>query len=256
MNIDVFTGVMIPFFGTALGASFVLFMKREFNFFICDFLSAVAGGIMTAASVWSLIIPATEYSAHMGRFAFLPCSLGIAFGCLFMIALSKLSDLIFSCRLAETAGYKNINTFIAVTIHNIPEGMAVGCVFASALVSDRPELFAVAMTLAVGIAVQNVPEGAVISMPVYASGTGKAKAFISGALSGVVEPLGAVAALVMAKSVEAVLPWFLSFAAGAMFFVVAQELLNEIRYKGKVPIVGIGFTLGFTIMMSLDIALA
>ena len=256
MNIDVFTGVMIPFLGTALGASFVLFIKREFNFFVCDFLSAVAGGIMTAASVWSLIIPATEYSAHMGSLAFLPCSFGIALGCGFMIALSKLSDLIFSCRLGETAGYKNINTFIAVTIHNIPEGMAVGCVFASALVADRPELFAVAMALAVGIAVQNVPEGAVISMPIYASGTGKSKAFILGALSGIVEPLGAVAALVMAKSVETVLPWFLSFAAGAMLFVVAQELLNEIRYKGKVPIVGIGFTLGFTIMMSLDIALA
>lgn len=256
MNIDVFTGVMIPFLGTALGASFVLFMKREFNFFICDFLSAMAGGIMTAASVWSLIIPAVEYSAHMGNFAFLPCSVGIASGCVFMIALNKVSEFILSSGLGKTAGYKNINTFIAVTIHNIPEGMAVGCVFASAILSGKAELFAVATALSVGIAVQNVPEGAVISMPMFASGISKSRAFLFGAISGVVEPLGAVAALIMAKTAETVLPWFLSFAAGAMLFVVAQELLAEIRYKGKFPLAGIGFTLGFTVMMSLDVALA
>lgn len=249
MNSDILIGVLIPFFGTALGAGLVLFMKREFNFFLEDFFTAVAGGIMTAASVWSLIIPATEESSHMGRWAFLPCLAGIAAGCGFMIVLDRVTGRLFAVK-------KNLNAVMAVTVHNIPEGMAVGCVYASASESGSEHLYAAAFLLALGIAIQNIPEGAVISMPVYASGTGKAKALTLGVLSGIVEPLGAVAALLMAGFIGALLPYFLSFAAGAMLFVVTQDMIPGIKYKGRIPLTGLAFTFGFMIMMSLDVALS
>ena len=248
MNIDILAGVFIPFFGTVLGSGLVLFVKRGLIFYLEDFFTAVAGGIMTAASVWSLIIPAIEDSIHLGRFAFLPALAGIAAGVLFMIYLSRFADKISS--------EYNSASFLAVTIHNIPEGMAVGCVYASALKSGNESLFSVALILAVGIAVQNIPEGAIISMPLYASGASKSKAFISGALSGIVEPSGALVALVMAEMIGALLPYFLSFAAGAMLYVVSQEMLPQIKYNGKVPLRGIAFTIGFVIMMSLDVALS
>lgn len=250
MNMDILIGILIPFFGTVLGSGLVLFMKRDLIFYIEDFFTAVAGGIMTAASVWSLIIPATEDSAHLGRLAFLPVSVGIAVGVVFMIYLGKAVDRIGECSM------KNSSAFLAVTIHNIPEGMAVGCVYAAAATSKNENLFAVALTLAVGIAVQNVPEGAVISMPLYASGVRKFRSFVIGAFSGIVEPLGAIAALIMANFIGALLPYFLSFAAGAMLYVVTQEMMPEIKYNGKVPLRGIAFTLGFVIMMSLDVALS
>ena len=256
MNNSVLTGVLIPFFGTALGASFVLFMKKGFNFFIADFLSAVAGGIMTAASVWSLIIPATENSSYLGRFAFVPCCIGIVGGCIFMSGLGKIADLLSSMGFGKMARYKKINTIFAVTLHNIPEGMAVGCVYASAMLTGSDSLFASALVLSLGIAVQNIPEGAVISMPLYAQGKTKRKAFIIGVLSGIVEPLGAMTALLMAEIVGALLPYFLSFAAGTMLFVVTQEIIPEIKYEGRFPVRGIGFILGFLIMMSLDVALS
>ncbi len=248
MNTDILIGALIPFFGTVLGSGLVLFVKRGLIFCLEDFFSAVAGGIMTAASVWSLIIPAVEDSAHLGRFAFLPALVGITAGVLFMIYLGRFADKIFSeCK---------SSSFLAVTIHNIPEGMAVGCVYASALKSGNESLFAAALALSVGIAVQNIPEGAVISMPLYAGGMNKPKAFILGALSGVVEPLGAVLALIMANVIGPLLPYFLSFAAGAMIYVVTQEMLPQIKYNGKVPLRGIAFTTGFVIMMSLDVALS
>ena len=248
MNIDILAGVFIPFFGTVLGSGLVLFVKRGLIFYLEDFFTAVAGGIMTAASVWSLIIPAIEDSIHLGRFAFLPALAGIAAGVLFMIYLSRFADKISS--------EYNSASFLAVTIHNIPEGMAVGCVYASALKSGNESLFSAALILAVGIAVQNIPEGAIISMPLYASGASKSKAFISGALSGIVEPSGALVALVMAEMIGTLLPYFLSFAAGAMLYVVSQEMLPQIKYNGKVPLRGIAFTIGFVIMMSLDVALS
>ena len=256
MNTGVLAGVLIPFFGTALGAGLVLFMKREFNFFLEDFLSALAGGIMTAASVWSLIIPATEDCAYLGRWAFLPCCIGIIAGCIFMMVSDKITDFLFSVRVGEMTRFKTMPMILAVTIHNIPEGMAVGCVYASAIESENEHLLTAAFALALGIAVQNIPEGAVISMPLYASGKSKGKAILSGVVSGVVEPLGAVSALLMARVIGILLPYFLSFAAGAMLFVVAQELIGEIKYSGKLPLKGMGFTLGFMIMMSLDVALS
>lgn len=255
MNIDVLSGVMIPFFGTTLGASLVLFMKREFNFFLEDFLTAMSGGIMTAASVWSLIIPAVENSEHLGRLAFLPCCVGMGLGCGFMIALSEGTRRLLAIR-KDMPEYKNLSSVIAVTIHNIPEGMAVGCVYAAAIGGEDEHLYAVAIVLSLGIAVQNIPEGAVISMPLYAQGLGKTNALITGALSGVVEPLGALTALFMSKIIGALLPYFLAFAAGTMLFVVSQEMLSESKYKGKLPVTGIAFTLGFMVMMSLDVALA
>ena len=255
MNIDVLSGVMIPFFGTVLGASLVLFMKREFNFFIEDFLTAMSGGIMTAASVWSLIIPAVENSDHMGRLAFLPCCVGLCLGCGFMIALGEGTNRLFAVR-KGVPEYKNLSSIMAVTIHNIPEGMAVGCVYAAAIGGEGEHLYAAAFVLALGIAVQNIPEGAVISMPLYADGVSKGKALLIGALSGVVEPLGAVMALFMSKAIGVMLPYFLSFAAGTMLFVVSQEMLSESKYKGRLPVKGIAFTLGFMVMMSLDVALS
>ena len=210
---------------------------------------------MTAASVWSLIIPATEDSAHLGRFAFLPSCIGITAGVLFMIYLSRMTGKFFLRSNVETA-HKNINTLLAVTVHNIPEGMAVGSVYAAAIEHQSKSLFATALAVSLGIAVQNIPEGAVISMPLYAGGMKKSKALIHGALSGIVEPIGAGIALVTAKALGVLLPYFLSFAAGAMIFVVTQQLIPDIKYKGKVPLTGIAFTLGFMIMMSLDVALS
>ncbi len=251
MNKDILIGIFIPFFGTALGSGLVLFMKREFNFFIEDFLTALAGGIMTAASVWSLIIPATEDSAHLGSFAFLPVCAGIVFGVLFMMIQGSFADKIFS-----GASRGNGQMMLAVTIHNIPEGMAVGSVLASAIEHESKSILASAIALSVGIAVQNIPEGAVISMPAYAAGTPKKKALVIGVLSGIVEPVGAIAALLMAQTVGALLPYFLSFAAGAMLFVVSGQMLPEIKYKGRFPLTGVAFSLGFMIMMSLDVALS
>ena len=245
MNSDVFFGVMIPFFGTAVGSSLVLFMKREFNFFIEDFLTTMAGGIMTAASVWSLIIPAVESCEHMGRLAFLPCCIGISLGCIFMMALREL-----------TRRSKNLSSALAVTIHNIPEGMAVGCVYAAALSGTGENVYAAAFVLSLGIAVQNIPEGAVISLPMYADGCSKTKAMLIGMLSGIVEPLGALTAIFMAEFISVLLPYFLSFAAGTMLFVVSQDMLSDIRSDGKLPVGGVAFTLGFMVMMSLDVALS
>ena len=252
MNSDVFSGIMIPFFGTALGASLVLFMKREFNFFIEDFFTALSAGIMTAASVWSLIIPSVEGSAHLGRLAFLPCCTGLVAGCVFMSLLSSCTGRL--CSKSESP-YKNLSSIMAVTIHNIPEGMAVGSVYAAAIKGGGEHLYISALLLSVGIAVQNIPEGAVISMPVYVGGERKVKAFIIGVLSGAVEPLGAIISLLMAEFIGALLPYFLSFAAGTMLFVVSQEMLPDLRYKGRFPLGGVAFSLGFMIMMSLDVAL-
>lgn len=254
MNKDILIGIFIPFFGTAIGSGLVLFMKREFNFFLEDFLSASAGGIMTAASVWSLIIPATEDSAHLGRLAFLPSCIGITSGVIFMIYLSRVTEKFFLK--SSEASHKNISTFLAVTIHNIPEGMAVGSVYAAAMEHQSKSLFAAALAVSVGIAVQNIPEGAVISMPLYAGGMKKSKAIALGAFSGIVEPIGAGLALIMANAMGALLPYFLTFAAGAMLFVVTQQLIPDVRYNGKVPLTGVAFTLGFMIMMSLDVALS
>ena len=255
MNQDILIGIFIPFFGTAIGSGLVLFMKRDFNFFLEDFLSALAGGIMTAAAVWSLIIPATEDSAHLGPLAFLPSCVGIAVGVMFMIYLSRITEKIF-LKISTEASHKNVNTLLAVTIHNIPEGMAVGSVYAAAIEHQSKSLFATALAVSVGIAVQNIPEGAVISMPLYAGGMKKSKALLYGALSGIVEPVGAGLALIMAKALGVLLPYFLTFAAGAMLFVVTQQLIPDIRYRGKIPLTGIAFTLGFMIMMSLDVALS
>ena len=256
MDSHVLIGILIPFFGTALGAGLVLFMKREFNFFIEDFLTAMAGGIMTAASIWSLIIPAIEDSSHLGKFAFLPICIGIVSGSIFMIALGEIAHRIFTSRQGLLTRYGTLSTVIAVTVHNIPEGMAVGCVYAAAIESGNESLYTAAFVLALGIAVQNIPEGAVISIPLYAGGTGKKRAIIIGALSGVVEPFGALTALFMAKTIGVLLPYFLSFAAGTMLFVVTEEMIPGIKYSGKVPLSGLGFAFGFMVMMSLDVALS
>lgn len=253
MNKDILIGLFIPFFGTALGSGLVLLMKREFNFLLKDFLTALAGGIMVAASVWSLIIPATEDSAYLGRFAFIPSCIGIISGVVFMIILGRSADKI--CAISGH-NFKDLPMLLAVTIHNIPEGMAVGSAFVAAIEHSNAGIFASAVALSVGIGVQNIPEGAIISMPLFARGVKKNKAFWIGALSGIVEPIGAAIALLMAKTIGVLLPYFLTFAAGAMLFAVSQQMIPEIKYNGKIPLTGIAFTFGFMIMMSLDVALS
>ncbi len=246
-------GVFIPFFGTAVGAAAVLFFKKNLSDVFTDILSAFAAGIMTAASVWSLIIPAVERCAFMGKLAFLPTAAGFILGSGFMILLNDLSRI-----LVKNSEHmrKLTTTILAVTIHNFPEGMAVGTIYAAYLAGEDTASLAAAFVLSLGIAIQNIPEGAIISMPLHAAGVPKSKSFLCGAMSGIVEPLGAILTICAAKAATVLLPYLLSFAAGCMMFVVAEQLIPDIRGRGRVPVRALPFTAGFVIMMSLDVALS
>lgn len=255
----VFQGVLIPFAGTALGAACVMFVKKELNSMVQRALIGFAAGVMVAASIWSLIIPAMEQVEYMDRWAFLPAVIGFWLGILFLLLLDHViphlhqgSDVPEGPKVALK---KTTMLVLAVTLHNIPEGMAVGVVFAGWLTGNETITIAGAMTLAIGIAIQNFPEGAIISMPLRAEGMKKREAFFWGVLSGVVEPLAAVVTVWAAGYIVPALPYLLSFAAGAMIYVVVEELIPEMS-EGKHSNLGtIFFTLGFTVMMSLDVAL-
>lgn len=261
MNIELIQGILIPFAGTSLGAAMVLVMRNTLNRTIERALTGFAAGVMVAASIWSLLIPAIESSAQMGQFAFLPAFIGFWAGTLFLLLLDFL---IPHLHLGETDNKaEGIKTnwqrttlmALAVTLHNIPEGMAVGVVFAGWVSGNSSITYAGAMALAIGIAIQNVPEGAIISMPLHAEGASKGKSLILGILSGIVEPIGAVLTVLAAELVVPVLPYLLSFAAGAMMYVVVEELIPEMS-EGEHSNVGVlTFALGFTIMMMLDVAL-
>lgn len=231
MYADIFRGILIPFLGTALGAACVFFMKRTLSTGIQRALTGFAAGIMTAASVWSLLIPAMEQSADMGKLAFLPAVIGFLVGILFLLGLDHLiPHLHMNSSEAEGPKSKLKKTtmlVLAVTLHNIPEGMAVGVVYAGWASGNVPITAAAAMALSIGIAIQNFPEGAIISMPLRAEGMGKGKAFLYGTLSGVVEPIGAILTILAAGLVLPILPYLLSFAAGAMIYVVVEELIPE-----------------------------
>ena len=250
----VFYGILIPFLGTSLGAACVFFMKKSLGPAVQCALSGFAAGVMVAASMGSLLVPSIRQAAAMGRLAFVPAVVGFWAG----ILLLRLFDVVVPPPDAENraAGLGSTAMMVlAVTLHNIPEGMAVGVVYAGYLAGNAQITAAGAMALSLGIAVQNFPEGAIISMPLRAAGMKKSKAFWGGVLSGAVEPIGAVLTLLAAGIVVPALPYLLSFAAGAMLYVVVEELLPELSQGGRSRLGALFFTLGFGIMMVLDAAL-
>ncbi len=250
----VLTALLIPFLGTALGASFVLFMKREMPPLLQKVLLGFASGVMVAASVWSLIIPAIEMGE--GPSAVVPATVGLLAGFAFLLLIDYVTPHIHIGGQAEGPRSRLSRTAklaLAVTIHNFPEGMAVGVAIAGALTADFN--LAGALALSLGIAIQNVPEGAIISMPLRAEGNSRAQAFGIGALSGIVEPVGGALVLLLATSILGIMPYMLTFAAGAMLYVVVEELIPEYS-GGKHSNIGtIGFALGFALMMVLDVVL-
>lgn len=259
MHIEVISAVLLPFVGTTLGAAGVFFMKNKMNRTLQRSLSGFAAGVMVAASVWSLIIPAMEQSAHMGKLAFLPAFIGVWAGFLFLLALDQLVPhlhLNSSCPEGMPCNLgKSTMMVLAVALHNLPEGMAVGVVVASWLAGSESISAAAAIVLAIGIALQNLPEGAIISMPLRSNGMRKGRAFGYGVLSGAIEPVGAVLTILLAPLVVPILPYLLSFSAGAMLYVVVEELIPEMS-EGEHSNVGtIFFAVGFSLMMVLDVAL-
>ena len=259
MNLHTWYGILIPFLGTSLGAACVFFMKKNMGISIQRALTGFAGGVMVAASVWSLLIPALEQSEAMGTWSFLPAAVGFWIGIGFLLLLDHLiPHLHRNAQEAEGPKTKLQRTtmlVLAVTLHNIPEGMAVGVVYAGYVTGNAGISLMGALALSVGIAIQNFPEGAIISMPLRSEGMGKSKAFLYGVLSGVVEPIGAILTILAADLIVPALPYFLSFAAGAMIYVVVEELIPEMS-QGKHSDVGtIFFSVGFTVMMILDVAL-
>lgn len=259
MNISVIIGILIPFAGTSLGAAFVFFMKRQLGRSVQRALTGFAAGVMTAASIWSLLIPAIEQSSSMGAFAFVPAVAGFWIGTLFLLILDKtIPHLHMFADKAEGHKSKLARTtmmLLAVTLHNIPEGMAVGVMYAGLLAGSADISAGGAWALALGIAIQNVPEGAIISMPLHAEGKSKPFSFLGGVLSGAVEPIGALITVVISGMMIPVMPYLLSFAAGAMIYVVVEELIPEMSEGEHSNIGVIMFAVGFTVMMTLDVSL-
>ena len=249
-------GLAIPFLGTTLGALCVFFLRGELNERLQRALAGFAAGVMLAASVWSLLIPAIERSAALGRFAFLPAVIGFLLGVLFLFALDRLSP-----RLERKA--KNYSgssmgkiamTVFAVTLHNIPEGMAVGVIYAGLSEGAGEVALGGAFALSLGIAIQNFPEGAIVSLPLHAGGMGKGRAFFFGVLSGAVEPLFGLLTLLASNFVAPAMPYLLSFAAGAMVDVVVEELIPEMQVERRFDGI-LSFSFGFVLMLALDVAL-
>ena len=256
---EAFYGILIPFLGTSLGAACVFCMKKSLNDRVQRALTGFAAGVMIAASIWSLLIPAIEQSAQMGELSFLPAFVGFWVGVLFLLVLDHVvPHLHANSQQAEGPKSQLRRTtmmVLAVTLHNIPEGMAVGVVYAGFLSGSTQITAAGALALSLGIAIQNFPEGAIISMPLRAEGMEKGRAFLGGVLSGVVEPIGAVLTILAARHVVPALPYLLSFAAGAMLYVVVEELIPEMSQGEHSNIGTVFFAVGFSLMMVLDVAL-
>ncbi len=251
-------GILIPFLGTSLGAAMVFLLKKGMSELTQKVLTGFAAGVMVAASFWSLLQPAIESSEALGKFSFLPAAIGFLIGIFFLLGLDLLTPHMHMDMQSEGPESRLKSTtklILAVTLHNIPEGMSVGVVYAGWLSGNYGVTAAGAFALALGIAIQNFPEGAIVSMPLRAAGMSKGKTFLYGVLSGVVEPIAALVTLLAAGVVTPILPYFLAFAAGAMFYVVVEELIPEMS-AGKHSNVGtITFALGFVLMMVLDVAL-
>lgn len=256
---ETFYGILIPFLGTSLGAACVFFMKKSLSDRVQRSLTGFAAGVMVAASVWSLLIPAIEQSAALGKLSFLPAAVRVLGSVLFLLLLDHtIPHLHRSCEQAEgpkSRLHRTTMMMLAVTLHNIPEGMAVGVVYAGYLSGSAQITAAGALALSLGIAIQNFPEGAIISMPLHAEGMKKSRAFLDGVLSGAVEPIGAVLTVLAAQLIVPALPYLLSFAAGAMLYVVVEELIPEMSQGTHSNIGTVFFAVGFTAMMILDVAL-
>ena len=259
MPVEVIFGILIPFLGTTLGAACVFLLKRGLNPLVQRGLTGFAAGVMTAASVWSLLIPAMDYAEGMGRLSFVPAVVGFWLGVLFLLLLDHSIPHLHQGS-DEPEGPKSslrrsTMLMLAVTLHNIPEGMAVGVVFAGWMAGQGSLSLAAALALALGIAIQNFPEGAILSMPLSASGMKKSRAFMQGMISGIAELLAALVTLWASKLVVPVLPYLLSFAAGAMMYVVVEELIPESSQGSHSNLGTVFFALGFTLMLVLDVAL-
>ena len=251
-------GLVIPLLGTASGAACVLFMKKELDAGVTRLLSGFAAGVMIAASVWSLLIPAMEQSESMGRLAFIPAVAGFALGMLFLLLLDTITPHMHLDQSVEGPKSKLRKTtmmVLAVTLHNIPEGMAVGVLFAGWLNGSSQITQMGALALSIGIAIQNFPEGAIISMPLHSQGASKGRAFAYGLLSGVVEPVAGLLTVLLSSLVIPILPYLLSFAAGAMIYVVVEELVPEMTEGEHTNAGTFAFMIGFCLMMALDVAL-
>lgn len=259
MNLSVFYGILIPFLGTSLGAACVFFMKHDMSERLSRILTGFAAGVMVAASIWSLLIPAMDQSEEMGKFAFIPAAAGFWGGILFLLLLDHIIPHLHRYSVSTEGPKSRLQRttmmVLAVTLHNIPEGMAVGVTFAGVLIGNTGITLSGAFALALGIAIQNFPEGAIISMPLCSLGVSKKRAFLYGVLSGLVEPVGAMLTILLTGIIVPFLPYFLSFAAGAMIYVVVEELIPESQMGEHTNIATIGVAVGFTLMMVLDVAL-
>lgn len=257
MNLTI--GLLIPFLGTSLGSAMVFLMKNKMNRKVEKILLGFASGVMIAASVWSLLIPSIEMTEEQGKVAWIPAAVGFLLGIIFLLILDSLiPHLHLDSDRPEGLKAKLKKTtmmIFAVTLHNIPEGMAVGVAFAGALAEDIGITMSAAIALAIGIAIQNFPEGAIISMPLKSEGMSKTKAFVYGTLSGAVEPIAAFITILLTSLVVQILPYLLSFAAGAMIYVVVEELIPESQSGEHSNIGTIGVAIGFVLMMILDVAL-
>ena len=253
--------IFIPFLGTSLGALMVFFMKDKVNEKFQKLLIGFAAGVMIAASVWSLIRPAIEESSHLGVFSWVPAAVGFLLGVFFLLFLDSVIPHLHLNSDEPEGGRKKNNVkkttmfFLAVTLHNIPEGIAVGVLLAGAFAGGSNVTLSAALALAIGLAIQNFPEGAIISMPLKKEGFSKKKAFLYGVISGIVEPIAAYLTLIMANLLTPILPYLLSFAAGAMIYVVVEELIPESQEGKHSNLATIAVAIGFTLMMILDIAL-
>ena len=259
MYAEVLSAVFLPFLGTALGSACVFFLKGKMNQNLQRSLTGFAAGVMVAASVWSLILPAMEQSASMGKLAFLPAFVGVWAGFLFLLLLDHIIPhlhLNSQCPEGQPCNLgKSAMLVLAVALHNLPEGMAVGVVVGGWLTGNESISAAAALALSLGIALQNLPEGAIISMPLKSNGMRRGKAFGYGVLSGVIEPIGAILTILLANLVVPILPYLLSFSAGAMLYVVVEELIPEMSEGEHSNIGTVFFAVGFTLMMVLDTAL-
>ena len=259
MPVEVIRGILIPFAGTSLGAACVFFMKDTLNATVQRVLTGFAAGVMVAASIWSLLIPAMEQSESMGMWMFVPAVVGFWLGILFLLFLDhSIPHLHQNSEQIEgpkTSLKKTTMLVLAVAMHNIPEGMAVGVVFAGWMTGNNTITMSGALALAIGIAIQNFPEGAIISMPLRAEGMKKNQAFVWGVLSGAVEPLAALLTIWASAFIIPALPYLLSFAAGAMLYVVVEELIPEMSVGEHTNLGTLSFAFGFTLMMTLDVVL-
>ena len=258
MNTIIFRGLLIPFLGTSLGSACVFFMKKDLDAKVQKTLTAFAAGVMLAASIWSLIIPAIDQSEGMGKWAFAPAVVGFCLGMLFLLLLDEITPHMHMNNVVEGPRsnlQKTTMMVLAVTLHNIPEGMAVGVVYAGWASGNTGITVMGALSLALGIAIQNFPEGAIISMPLHSNGLSKKKSCGYGILSGIVEPVAGLITVLLAHYIVPVLPFLLGFAAGAMIYVVVEELIPEMSEGEHSNLTTIIFMLGFSLMLALDVAL-